>query len=291
MTKDQYLLHDASAMGNGKLMELTAEMGMEGYGIYWMLMEHLRQQDKYRSTIKRMKILARKSGVSTPKLCKILCDFGLFSVENELVSSPGLDERMQSLDEKRAKCQANGSMGGKAKALKDSDGRVSNPMAVKESKESKVKESNNSIIIRDDNPVTPVTAATIKSWKELVDDLAHEQAWCEYMAMRSGLGKERFVKQYPEIIAFFKQHIISYGKENTIHSLSDAKNYFSNFIVPGKPPHQKLLEHLNKAQAQNPYRYEERNAKGERSYCGIVIPADAPPRPSEKALWGKNGWE
>ena len=291
MTKDQYLLHDASAMGNGKLMELTAEMGMEGYGIYWMLMEHLRQQDKYRSTIKRMKILARKSGVSTPKLCKILCDFGLFSVENELVSSPGLDERMQSLDEKRAKCAEGARKTNEAKKLKQSTDTSRPAHAVKESKESKVKESNNSIIIKDDNPVTPVTAAAIKSWEELVDDLSHEQAWCEYMAMRSGLGKERFVKQYPEIIAFFKQHIISYGKENTIHSLSDAKNYFSNFIVPGKPPHQQLLEKLNKAKEKDPYRFEERNAKGERSYCGIVIPADAPPRPSEKALWGKNGWE
>lgn len=287
MKKDQYLPHDASALGNGKLMELIAEHGMEGYGIYWMLMEHLRQQDNYRSTLKRMTILARKMGVSMAKLAKILRDFELFIVENEVVSSPGLDERMQYLDQKRAKYQASGSKGGKAKALKDSCGNAGNAIAVKESKESKVSKESNTIIIRDDNPVR---SAVVRSWEEWVDALAQEQVWCEYMAMRSGLGKS-FMKQYPEIIAFFKRHIISYGKEGSIDSLSDAKNYFSNFIVPGKPPHQQLLEALNQSKAVDPYRYEDVSPSGERSYYGLPIPRNAPPRPNGNAHWDGDKWE
>ena len=287
MNKDQYFPHDACAMGNGKLMELTAELGMEGYGIYWMLMEHLRQQEGYKSTLKRIKILARKSGVSNPKLCKILCDFGLFLIENEVVSSLGLSERMQILDAKRAKLRANGSKGGRAKVLSNSDSNSSNDKAVKESKG----EESNSIIIKDDNPVCPAAAAAVQSWEKCVDALAKEQAWFDYMAMRSDLGKERFKQQYPEIIKFFKQHIISYGKESSITSLGDAKSYFSNFILPGKPPHQRLLEKLDEARARNPYRFEDISPDGKRSYCGMPIPDDAPPRPSANALWGKGKWE
>ena len=158
MMKDQYLPHDAGAMGNGKIMELIAEYGMEGYGIYWMIMEHLRQQNGYKSNMTRMKILAGKAGISIIKLKNVLCDFELFIIEDEQIYSPGLSKRMKPLDEKRAKCKANGSKGGKANALKINNGNSSDAKAVKESKERKV--SNN--IIRDDNPPTAAAVVGIK---------------------------------------------------------------------------------------------------------------------------------
>lgn len=287
MMKDQYLPHDAGAMGNGKIMELIAEYGMEGYGIYWMIMEHLRQQNGYKSNMTRMKILAGKAGISIIKLKNVLCDFELFIIEDEQIYSPGLSKRMKPLDEKRAKCKANGSKGGKANALKINNGNSSDAKAVKESKERKV--SNN--IIRDDNPPTAAAVVGIKgNWEKCIDDLVHEQVWCELMAMRSGLQKD-FVKYYPEIIRTFKDHIRCYGKEASIFTLSDAKNYFSNYIVPGSITHNRLLEKLGKIKAKDPYRFEERNAKGERSYCGMKIPKDAPPRPNANAFWGGKNWE
>ena len=276
MITGNYVPHGTNSMGNGKIMELVAEHGMEGYGIYWMLMEHLQQQDGNRSSIKVMRILGRNMGVSYQKIDSILRNFGLFRIEHEQVMASAQGEHKVGIE---------GAQNYNTLKVNDEQSYISKK---RPSMNTTITTTDNNIINNNSNSSKNTK---IQSWETSVDALAHEQAWCEYMAMRSGLGKERFVKQYPEIIAFFKQHIISYGKENTIHSLSDAKNYFSNFIVPGKPPHQQLLEKLNKAKEKDPYRFEERNAKGERSYCGIVIPTDAPPRPNEKALWGKNGWE
>ncbi len=283
MQQTQYVPHGTNTMGNGKIMELVAEHGMEGYGIYWMLMEHLYQQEDGKSSMKIIKLLCKKMEVSTQKLNRILHNSRLFSVENDMVSSPELDKKIAVFEARHKKLSEAGRKGYEAKTLKNRSNtpseNSSHPQAIY------ITDVDNNI-----NNNSSSNRIKIQGWEEAIDGLAHEQVWCEYMAMRSEL-EERFKQQYPEIIAFFKQHIISYGKEDTIHSLSDAKNYFSNFIVPGKPPHRQLLEKLNKAKENDPYRFEERNAKGERSYYGLPIPADAPPRPNANAHWSGEGWD
>lgn len=88
------------------------------------------------------------------------------------------------------------------------------------------------------------------------------------------------------------KHIRTYGKESAIFSPSDAKSYFSNFIRLGNPTRQKLDAHLARQQCASrttdPYRYEQRDLlTGGRLYCGRLIPADAPPRPNENAVWNE----
>ena len=39
---EAYLLHDANAGSNLKLMIMIQEEGMKGYGIYWTVLEFLR---------------------------------------------------------------------------------------------------------------------------------------------------------------------------------------------------------------------------------------------------------
>ena len=283
MQTGQYVPHGTNTMGNGKIMELVAEHGMEGYGIYWMLMEHLYQQEDGKSTMKVIKILCRKMEVSTQKLNRILSNSHLFSIKNEQVSSPELDKKRAVFEEKRKKLSEAGRKGYEAKTLKNngntSSENSSHPQAIYNTTTNNINNNNSSS-----------KNIKIQGWEASVDGLAQEQAWCELMAMRSGM-KERFMEQYPAIIQCFKDHIRSYGKEDTIHSLSDAKNYFSNFIIPGKPPHQQLLEKLNKTKENDPYRYEDISPEGKRSYCGLPIPDDAPPRPGSNALWNGRKWE
>ena len=45
MKKDAYYFpHDSNATEDPKMMLLIDELGMEGYGIFWMLLEALRNQ-------------------------------------------------------------------------------------------------------------------------------------------------------------------------------------------------------------------------------------------------------
>ena len=74
--------------------------------------------------------------------------------------------------------------------------------------------------------------------------------------------------------------------------------YFANYIRPGKPTRLFLEEKLkersrmqNESTSLSPY--ETYNPlTGERSYCGVPLPADAPPRPNGRATWDnlKQSW-
>lgn len=49
---EAYLLHDANAGSNLKLMIMIQEEGMKGYGIYWTVLEFLRLQNEYKASLK-----------------------------------------------------------------------------------------------------------------------------------------------------------------------------------------------------------------------------------------------
>ena len=49
---DSYLLHDANAGNNFKIMMMIQKEGMKGYGIYWMLLEFLRLQNGYKADLR-----------------------------------------------------------------------------------------------------------------------------------------------------------------------------------------------------------------------------------------------
>ena len=60
---EAYLLHDANAGSNLKLMIMIQEEGMKGYGIYWTVLEFLRLQNEYKASLKVIPILAQKARV------------------------------------------------------------------------------------------------------------------------------------------------------------------------------------------------------------------------------------
>jgi hypothetical protein len=123
------------------------------------------------------------------------------------------------------------------------------------------------------------------AWEQYVDSLQQEEQWKELMAMRTGL-KQRFFSCYPRIVEHFKQHVRLLGNESQILSSADAKRYFCFFLDPGSVTFKRLWEELQKPIDRGKYKHEDYDAAtGKRSYCGIPIPADAPPRPNAQAAW------
>ena len=102
MRNDQYFPHDATAGYNLKLMVLIEAEGARGYGVYWYLLEFLRQQANYKGQLKMLDMLARRIKTTRPVVNRIITEYTLFVVEDGLFYSPGLTERMQPLDHKRA---------------------------------------------------------------------------------------------------------------------------------------------------------------------------------------------
>ena len=89
----------------------------------------------------------------------------------------------------------------------------------------------------------------------------------------------------------FKRHVRSLGNEGSILSPGDAQHYFWFFLNPGSPTFKNLIMELQKPIDKGKYKHEEYDsATGQRSYCGIPIPADAPPRPNNQAVWCDGKW-
>ena len=295
MKKDQYIPHEVSMRNTSEVMNLIEKEGMEGYGIYWALMEYLRTQDDYIGDIEVLKSLARQLRVRLPKLKRIMENYGLFSCTETTFLSPKLVEVMKPFEDRRARIEAYKRQKQKENSLEISD--VSHEKSdivsfeVKGKGEGKGKEerkTTSSLKEKDDDGLVPVSITP--AWERYVDELRHEQSWIEIMAMRSGLGKA-FVQRFDEVLQLFKEHVQAVAHESHIVSPSEAKRYFCFFNSPGSTTFQKLVDELQKPVDKGKYKYEDRDpVTGQRSYCGVPIPADAPPRPNNQAVWCEDKW-
>jgi hypothetical protein len=105
MAKDAYWFsHDCNAKDDPKCMLLIDQLGLEGYGIYWVLIETLRDQNNYRYPLKLVPILAKRFFTSAEKMMAVVKSYDLFTIENEeFFYSESLLTRMLHLDTKREK--------------------------------------------------------------------------------------------------------------------------------------------------------------------------------------------
>lgn len=102
MTNAQYFPHDATAGSDVKLMTLIGKEGVRGYGIYWYLVEFLRQQQDYRGRLSLLPALAQRLRTKSTVIKRVVEEYALFRVEGDYFYSPGLIKRMQPLEYKRS---------------------------------------------------------------------------------------------------------------------------------------------------------------------------------------------
>ena len=127
---DAYLIHDANAGNNFKIMMMIQKEGMKGYGIYWMILEFLRLQDGYKADLRVLPILAQKMRVTVATLKRFIYESGLFRVDDTTFSSPGLTRRMGPLEAKREANRESGRRGGLANQQKIRQGMQSDALAI-----------------------------------------------------------------------------------------------------------------------------------------------------------------
>lgn len=91
-----YFSHDANAKDDFKIMLLIEELGLEGYGIFWILIETLREQQNYKYPLKLLSVLARKYNTTLAKLEVVVRNYHLFEIEDEcFFFSKSLNRRME----------------------------------------------------------------------------------------------------------------------------------------------------------------------------------------------------
>ena len=295
MKRDQYIPHEVSMRNTSEVMNLIEKEGMMGYGIYWALMEYLRVQDDYVGDIRSLSTLKRELRIRQSRLDKVLHGYGLFVCNGNTFYSPKLNEVMKPFEQRRAKIEAYKLQKQKENSLKISGEAPEKSDIVSfegkgkgEGKGKEERKTTSSLKEKDDDGLNPVSFTP--AWERYVDELRNEQSWIELMAMRSGLGKA-FVQRFDKVLQLFKEHVQSVAHESHIVSPSEAKRYFCFFNTPGSATFRKLVEELQKPIDKGKYKFEDYDsATGERSYCGVPIPSDAPPRPNEQAVWCEGKW-
>ena len=86
MSKDAYYFtHDSNAKDDPKCALLIDQLGMEGYGIYWMLIEVLRDQPDYKYPLALLPSLARKYNTTPQKIEAVIRGYQLFVIEGGVV--------------------------------------------------------------------------------------------------------------------------------------------------------------------------------------------------------------
>ena len=295
MKRDQYIPHEVSMRSTSEVMNLIEKEGMSGYGIYWALMEYLRVQDGYTGDLRALATLKRQLKIRQAKLDKVLHGYGLFVCNGNTFYSPKLNEVMKPFEQRRVRIEAYKRQKEKENLLEISEVSSEKSDIVSfevkgkgegkgEGKTTSTKEE------KDDDVVAVIPVPSTLAWERYVDELAKEQQWIEVMAMRSGLGLV-FVNRFPEVLKHFKRHVQAVGNEKDIQSPGDAKRYFCFYNTPGSAPFRQLVEELQKPIDKGKYKHEDIDlATGARSYCGIPIPSDAPPRPNNQAVWDGRKW-
>ena len=305
MKKDQFIPHDVTMRSNTEIMRLIQKEGIAGYGIYWAMMEYLRTQDDYTGDIRVFGTLSRQLKTSPARLKRILLDYGLFEVKDNAFQSCKLNTVMRRLEDKR-KAMVERSSDERAANVQrnvrnplETSGDVSLSIGEDSIEEDSIaytsspESSSSAEAVAAEAVKTPEETQPVSyvpAWERYVDELQQDEQWKELMAMRTGL-KQQFYTLFPRIVESFKRHVRMLGNEGQILSPGEAKRYFCFYLDPGSVTFKRLWEELHKPIDRGKYKHEDYDsATGQRSYCGVPIPADAPPRPNGQAVWCDGKW-
>ncbi len=111
-----YFSHDSNARNDQRVMKIRMKYGMEGYGIYFGIIEILREQTDYYLYIRDLKGIAFDLRVEDKIVEDIIKNYELFKIEGDLFYSRSLKKRLELMDEKKKKRQEAGRLGGIASA-------------------------------------------------------------------------------------------------------------------------------------------------------------------------------
>ena len=141
MSKDAYYFtHDSNARNDQRLMKVRMKYGMEGYGIYFGLIEILREQHQYTLYIGDLSGVAFDLRVDVKVVQDIVLNYNLFKKEGDLFYSKSLKKRLECMDEKKQKRINAGRLGGIASAK--SKQSLTNAKALNKTKQNKTKINN-----------------------------------------------------------------------------------------------------------------------------------------------------
>lgn len=108
MAKETYYFsHDSNALTDTKILNMRADYGLEGYGLYWVIIEMMRNEEDYKLSLNKNTYRAIKTLTNTAIdiekfINDCIEDYKLFEKQEEKFCSNSLLRRMEQKDKKSA---------------------------------------------------------------------------------------------------------------------------------------------------------------------------------------------
>jgi hypothetical protein len=169
--KSYYFSHDYNAANDTKVLFLRHQLGMEGYGIYWFLIEKLAEAGG-KMPLELIPILSMQMQSTDIKVKGVIMQFDLFSINEGEFWSERLNDHL-GLRAKLSQSGKNGAISrwgnGEANGVAIGEGNA------KKRKEKEIKENINN------NNNKELFIDSIKDFKDLLADSYDEflEYWCE----------------------------------------------------------------------------------------------------------------
>lgn len=232
MNENKYFSHDSNARNSDKILPLRMRHGAEGYGIYFMILERLREEPEYMS-VKDYNMIAFDLRVDAGKVKSIVEDFGLFvfTEDGKYFYSESFKRRMQRMDAKSEKLSEAGKRGNEKRWGKQRDfiGTQSPPDRICDKKTSQTKQ-NKTNKNKTNIPLSPngdISLSGKQPTEENPEILTEKNSKKE----KSSAKKERKVFTPPSV-----DEVSQYCKENnyTISPWKFVNYYTSNGWMVGR---------------------------------------------------------
>jgi len=216
-----YFSHDANAKDDPKILQLRMELGWEGYGLFWALIELLRNESDHRMRT-HYKSIAFALQTQEDSIKRIINDFDLFGLDDQYFWSESLLKRMELKEERSEKARESAkkrwNRDNDANAMRTHSERNADAMQLKESKVKEIKEKE----IKE-------SKVNEDSHNEIFRKLWNNKIWLEGLAMtwKADLNE---VKNH---LNTFRQECILKGDFKVNEKL--AKEHFFNWVKRGNP--------------------------------------------------------
>ena len=158
MNENKYFSHDSNARNSDKILPLRMRNGAEGYGIYFMILERLREEPEYMS-VKDYNMIAFDLRVDAGKVKSVVENFGLFvfTEDGKYFYSESFKRSMQRMDAKSEKLSEAGKRGNEKRWGKQRDfiATQSPPDCICDKKTSQTKQNKTNKNKIDNTPYNP----------------------------------------------------------------------------------------------------------------------------------------
>jgi hypothetical protein len=207
-----YFSHDANAKDDPKILKLRMSLGWEGYGLFWALVEMLRNESSHRLH-KHYKSIAFALHTHEDSIKSIIEDFDLFAKDKDFFWSDSLLKRME-LKEERSEKMRNAA---NKRWNKDVNAQAMHKHSASNAQAMQLKERKGKEILNEESHNTIFFA------------LSKSPIWLEGIAMKN----KRTIDEVQKHLDEFRQECIL--KEEFKVSDKDAKEHFINWVKRGNP--------------------------------------------------------